>query len=638
MEEKQEVQKTRTRKGPRKNPCGKRYPYEERLKAVKLCLEEGFDFPLVCQEMGMSDTALRNWVALYREEGEAGLAWSHPPRGVSAASAVQRKIVELKRANPWWGVKRIALVMKRWFLLPASPSTVRKTLAAESLMSPPNGKKPRNLSKPRFFERATPNQMWQSDIFTFRLGGRYAHLIAFMDDYSRFIVGAGLFRTASGMATLEVFRKAAGEYNPPKEMLTDRGPQYVNWRGKSRFAAEMEKERIHHIKSRPGHPQTLGKVERFWSSIWQEFLVRAQFESFESAQERIARWIQYYNHKRPHQGIEGLCPADRFFEIAHELRQTIEKGVAANVLELALRGEPRAPFYMVGRMEGQSVVLRAEKGKLKLTVEDPQQNQTQELVYDLKKGNGNEPLNGKAIPQTDGAASTQRAGEVPGGADAVDGESPAERSVPGAESELHGAQPLAGAGAGGYAPGALHPGGLGGGASALAAAAVAPGEAAADGGGAETGKTAGSDAGGGACGPQNGELKSEITNENGKFVSEGGGRTAPPEGIACASAHAPDPASAGGNQNGHPSGGGTGGITADVPPVGEAGAARLASGDGGTGTGATAHAGGSAEGGPDAGKPEAPARSGGDGTDRGAEGIALAPAGGGIGAGGARAV
>jgi transposase InsO family protein len=51
--------------------------------------------------------------------------------------------------------------------------------------------------------------------------------------------------------------------------------------------------------------------------------------------ERTALWVKYYNHKRPHQGIGGLCPADRFFEIATDLRQTIEKGLEENALELA---------------------------------------------------------------------------------------------------------------------------------------------------------------------------------------------------------------------------------------------------------------------------------------------------------------
>jgi hypothetical protein len=68
----------------------------------------------------------------------------------------------------------------------------------------------------------------------------------------------------------------------------------------------------------------------------------------------------------------------------------MEQGIAENVLEMALRGKPREPFYMVGRMEGQSVVLRAEKGKLRLMVDDEQVGTTrfrgggrQEMVYEV---------------------------------------------------------------------------------------------------------------------------------------------------------------------------------------------------------------------------------------------------------------
>ena len=50
---------------------------------------------------------------------------------------------------------------------------------------------------------------------------------------------------------------------------------------------------------------TLGKIDRFWKTIYEEFLVRAQFGSFEEAQERVRHWVKYYTHKRPHQGIGG---------------------------------------------------------------------------------------------------------------------------------------------------------------------------------------------------------------------------------------------------------------------------------------------------------------------------------------------
>jgi len=125
------------------------------------------------------------------------------------------------------------------------------------------------------------------------LGGRYAYLVAFLDDYSRYVVGADLFRSPTAQAVIEVYRVAVGEFQPPKEMLTDNGRQYTSWRGTSRFEAELKKDRVAHIKSRPQHPMTLGKIERFWSSIWQEFLVRAQFESFETARERIKLWVKY---------------------------------------------------------------------------------------------------------------------------------------------------------------------------------------------------------------------------------------------------------------------------------------------------------------------------------------------------------
>ena len=77
--------------------------------------------------------------------------------------------------------------------------------------------------------------------------------------------------------------------------------------------------------------------------------------------ERTVYWMKYYNYKRPHQRIGWLCPADRFFEIAHDLVRTLEKGVEENALELALRGRPVDPFYMVGRMGGQSVVIRLSR-------------------------------------------------------------------------------------------------------------------------------------------------------------------------------------------------------------------------------------------------------------------------------------
>jgi len=88
----------------------------------------------------------------------------------------------------------------------------------------------------------------------------------------------------------------------------------------------------------------------------------------------VRLWVKHYNHQRPHQALDGLCPADRFFAIAQELRQVIERGIQENVLELALRGQPCSPFYMVGRMGEQFVVIAAGGGNKydkKFTLDSP---------------------------------------------------------------------------------------------------------------------------------------------------------------------------------------------------------------------------------------------------------------------------
>jgi len=379
----------------RKQYTKKSYTYEFRLKCVKLCCEEGYPRKYVSEQGDVSIKTLANWIKKYNESGERGLKDKSRSKAGRAQihSEVKNKIIEIKKEYPVFGIKRISDILKRVFFLKASPETVRQTLQKEELIEPPKKKPRKNPQKPRFFERSTPNQMWQTDIFSFRLGGQAAYLIGFIDDYSRYIVGLGLYRKQTAENVLEVYRQAIGETGVPAEMLTDNGRQYTNWRGETKFEKELKKERVKHIKSRPHHPMTLGKIERFWKTIWTEFLERCQFDSMETARERIALWVKYYNHHRPHQGIRGLCPADRYFEVASEIRKVIEKGIEENTLELALKGKCHKPFYMVGRMNGQSVVLQAEKGKLSFSVDEEEKlNHT----FEMETDNGREE---KAEPQ-----------------------------------------------------------------------------------------------------------------------------------------------------------------------------------------------------------------------------------------------
>jgi transposase InsO family protein len=447
-------------KGHKKRVGRGSQPLELRRRAVRLYLEEGVPLNLVAKEIGVHKSTIYAWAQRYKSKGEAGIQ----PRGRRAGGkarlppAVKAKIVEVKEQHPGFGVKRIAQWMKRVLFLPSSPETVRRTLHQKKLILPRKKKAPRNAVKPRFFERSTPNQLWQSDIFMFRLGGKNAYLIGFIDDYSRYLVGLDLFRSQTAEHVLEVYRTSVAEYGVPKEMLTDQGRQYANWRGKTRFQLELQKDRVHHLMSRPHHPMTLGKIERFWKTIWEEFLVRAQFGSFEEARERVRWWVKYYNHKRPHQSMEGHCPADRFFQIQQEMRKVIEAGIRENVQELALRGEPKEPFYMVGRMGGQSVVLSVEKGQFRMQVdgEEREQNVTypKKGADDEREGSRQEQGSGYAKATPDRETGVQCAGEGRSGAGVVDGEAAADGGLSGSRDQHDAADELAGAGSGGIAGGA----------------------------------------------------------------------------------------------------------------------------------------------------------------------------------------
>ena len=459
MQAKETRKREKTQRPPRgasrRTKCP-RYPAELKLRAVKLHVEEGFDLKLVAQEVGASDVSIREWIRRYQEYGRAGLeAPIGKPRKAAKPKLpplVKQEIVAVKKQHPAYGVRRIAHWLRRALFLPASPETVRRTLHQHQMLPKTKPRRmKKNPPKPRFFERTTPNQMWQSDIFCFRLDGRNAYLIGFIDDHSRYMVGLGLFRSQTGENVMEVYRTAVAEYGVPKEMLTDNGRQYATWRGKTRFQQELAKDRIHHIRSTPHHPMTLGKIERFWRTIWQEFLVRAQFDSFESARERVALWVKYYNHKRPHQSLDGLVPADRFFAVQKEVRQAMEKGLQENLLELALRGQPKNPFYMVGRLGAQSVVMKVEKGQLKMVLDGEEDHPVREVVYDME-ANGDEQR-GEEHQEPEGTGDVQRTTEVPGGAGRMDGTPAALGCLPGSERVLEPASGLAGTGDGEHAEG-----------------------------------------------------------------------------------------------------------------------------------------------------------------------------------------
>jgi transposase InsO family protein len=323
--------------------------------------------------VGISKHTLYAWKKKFASQGPAGLM-DQPrggPRGSRIADLTKRTILMLKTANPDWGCQRISDMLLRGPALPASPSAVARVLHEAGYQLEEVTSRP-HPDQVRRFERATPNQLWQTDLFTFILKrqNRRVYLVAFMDDHSRFIVSYGLHASQSSALVLEVLRAGLTSFGTPQEILTDNGSQYVTWRGKSTFSKELDKRGIRQVVAAPRRPQTLGKIERFWGTLWRECLESAIFIDLGDAQRRVGWFIDHYNFQRPHQGIEGLTPADRFFGAASEVRRTLQARVAANALELARQGVPKEPFYLTGQVGGQPFSVHAEGERVILTGAD----------------------------------------------------------------------------------------------------------------------------------------------------------------------------------------------------------------------------------------------------------------------------
>lgn len=320
--------------------------------------------------VGLSKHTLYDWKRKFAADGPGGLM--DRPRGGPTGSRLpdltKRAILMLKEANPSWGCQRISDMLWRGPALPASASAVARVLheagyELEEVVTRPHP------DQVRRFERAKPNQLWQTDLFTFVLKrqNRRVYLVAFLDDHSRFITGYGLHASQSSALVLEVLRAALTSYGAPEEILTDNGSQYVTWRGKSAFARELEKRGIRQVVAAPRRPRTLGKIERFWGTLWRECIESAVFLDLGDAQKRIGLFIDHYNFQRVHAGIDGLAPADRYFGAATEVKQALAARVAANALTLARHGVPKPPLYLTGQVGGKPVSIHAEGERVIVT-------------------------------------------------------------------------------------------------------------------------------------------------------------------------------------------------------------------------------------------------------------------------------
>lgn len=405
------------------------YSPEERRQAVEAYLKSQATLEEFSRLWGVGSKSLWWWLKVYHQQGPKGLETGICGKGAGKrgkkplAEPLREEIRQTKRRFPDFGFRKVRDYLARFRGVRVSAGSVRKTLKEAGVAPLPKPRK-RFRMKPavRHFERAHPMQLWQSDITSFVLTrhSQRVYLTAFLDDHSRYVVSWGLHLHQRQEIVIEALLDGIQRFGKPEEVLTDQGRQYASWRGKSDFRKVLEREGIRHVVSRTHHPQTLGKTERFWETVGNEFWGRVHPQELSEARERLGHFIAHYNHRRPHQGIEGMVPADRFFGVESEVRKALETAMDANELRLAIGEKVEPPTFVVGQIEGRPVTFHKERGRLVIEGGDHGRGAGENGAGDAAASGGEEA--GPAEADARGAGAVSGAGEgvvgerEPGGA------------------------------------------------------------------------------------------------------------------------------------------------------------------------------------------------------------------------------
>ncbi|MCL4343371.1 MAG: DDE-type integrase/transposase/recombinase [Thaumarchaeota archaeon] len=192
-----------------------------------------------------------------------------------------------------------------------SHNAIHKVLMKNRLSTAePNKRSKRKYVK---YERRHSMSLWHTDWYEIadpRWRGKY--LIVYLDDSSRFVVGYGVYDNATAENAIKLLDECISKYGKPRELLTDHGSQfYSNFgdrksEGKSAFQVHLEELGIRHIVGRVHHPQTNGKVERFYGTFQQKIRL---FDS-------IDELMHWYNYDKPHLSLDFEHvekPAEAFY-------------------------------------------------------------------------------------------------------------------------------------------------------------------------------------------------------------------------------------------------------------------------------------------------------------------------------------
>ena len=251
---------------------------------------------------------------------------------------VQQLIIGYRTSEVGVGFKRIEDRLKSDHLVVVSRKQIRQVLKNHGLLDDHDSSfdLPIQSKGSRRFEAAAAGEMYQMDVsYVYLSGLPVQYLVVIVDDYSRFCVGAELCGDQKGETLLAMLHQACTNHGKPRKLLTDQGSGFYSWSARqTMFQQYLDDQQIEHLVGNPHSPQSQGKVERLIQTLKREWLGRSRFAGLAEAAVGLATYIRGYNYDRPHQGIGGFRPADRFYGVVAE-RSRIEAELTGQEIDFS---------------------------------------------------------------------------------------------------------------------------------------------------------------------------------------------------------------------------------------------------------------------------------------------------------------
>jgi transposase InsO family protein len=272
----------------------------------------------LCRRYGISPKTAYKWLLRYREQGDPGLEDLsrrplHSPRRSSAD--LEQEVVRLHHQFPFWGARKLLPLLPDGLKRPHH-STIDAILHRHDCQVRYHAEEAQAPATRRF-EHERPNELWQIDFKGhFHLSDRRSprcHPLTVLDDHSRFALclegceGERLELVRPKL--IQVFRR----YGLPRRITADNGPPWGSniEGGLSTLEVWLMRLGIEVSHSRPHHPQTQGKLERFHQTLKREVLHRT-FSDLGHCQQVLDHWRNQYNQLRPHEALGQLPPISRY--------------------------------------------------------------------------------------------------------------------------------------------------------------------------------------------------------------------------------------------------------------------------------------------------------------------------------------